>query len=112
MVMLNFVNREYCKKIIVMLPGQKHPEHWHKVKEETFHVQFGEMTVVLNGESRLYKAGDLILMPSSAKHSFATTEGVIFEEISSTHRALDSFYSDERIMKNKNRKTLLTYWLE
>jgi sialic acid synthase SpsE/quercetin dioxygenase-like cupin family protein len=111
-VLLNCVNREYCKKVIVMLPGQTHPEHWHEIKEETFHVQFGEMTVVLDGESRVYKAGELILVPAGAKHSFETKEGVIFEEISSTHRAVDSFYSDERIMQNKARKTLLTHWME
>ena len=111
-VLLNCVNREYCKKVIVMLPGQVHPEHWHDIKEETFHVQFGEMTMVLDGDSRVYKAGDLILVPAGAKHSFQTKDGVIFEEISSTHRAADSFYSDDRIMQNKSRKTLLTHWMD
>jgi sialic acid synthase SpsE/mannose-6-phosphate isomerase-like protein (cupin superfamily) len=111
-VLLNCVNREYCKKIIVMLPGQFHPEHWHEVKEETFHVQFGEMTMDLDGKTQSYKAGDLILVPAGARHSFRTESGVIFEEISSTHRAADSFYADPRIMGNKMRKTLLTYWLD
>ncbi|HRJ73365.1 MAG TPA: cupin domain-containing protein, partial [Terrimicrobiaceae bacterium] len=111
-VLLNCVNRKYCKKLVVLLPGQSHPEHWHKIKEETFHVQHGEMTMDLDGESRTYRAGELILVPRGAKHSFATTEGVIFEEISSTHRKSDSFYSDESIMQNANRKTFLTHWME
>jgi sialic acid synthase SpsE/quercetin dioxygenase-like cupin family protein len=111
-VLLNCVNREYCKKVIVMLPGQVHPEHWHDIKEETFHVQFGEMTMVLDGESCVHKAGDLILVPAGAKHSFQTKDGVIFEEISSTHRAADSFYSDDRIMQSRSRKTLLTHWMD
>jgi quercetin dioxygenase-like cupin family protein len=95
-----------------MLPGQMHPEHWHEIKEETFHVQYGEMTTVLDGVARTYKAGDLILVPQGTKHSFETKKGVVFEEISSTHRPADSFYSDVQIMQNKNRKTSLTYWME
>ena len=35
--MFNIVNYEYCKKIIVVLPKQRHPEQYHKVKKETFH---------------------------------------------------------------------------
>jgi len=110
-VLLNFINREYCKKIIVMLPGQSHPEHWHEKKEETFHVQYGDMTTWLNGQDREYRAGDLLLVPRGTKHSFSTKGGVIFEEISSTHHANDSFYSDAQIMANTRRKTLLTYWM-
>jgi N-acetylneuraminate synthase len=36
----------------------------------------------------------------------------VIEEISSTHFKEDSFYTDETIMKNKNRKTVLTYWMD
>lgn len=110
-ILLTYINREYCKKMIVMLPGQKHPEHYHKLKEETFHVQFGEMTMWLNGHEKSYKAGDLILVPREVKHSFATKTGVVFEEISSTHYPNDSFYLDEAITNNLHRKTLLTYWM-
>ena len=38
---INVINREYCKKLIVVLPGQQHPSHYHKVKEETFQVLSG-----------------------------------------------------------------------
>ena len=33
---LNLINREYCKKLIILLPGQNHPVHHHVKKEETF----------------------------------------------------------------------------
>jgi N-acetylneuraminate synthase len=33
---INIINREYCKKLIIVLPGQKHPEHFHKIKEKAF----------------------------------------------------------------------------
>ena len=34
--MIPVINREYCKKYIIALPGQSHPEQYHKIKEETF----------------------------------------------------------------------------
>ena len=32
-VIINLINREYCKKLIIQLPRQKHPYHHHKKKE-------------------------------------------------------------------------------
>ncbi len=111
-VLLNFINREYCKKVLVMLPGQRHPEHAHCQKEETFYVVYGDITISLDGEEKSYKSGDLILVNRTVKHHMATKHGVIFEEISSTHFKNDSYYSDESITKNAARKTLLTYWMD
>ena len=37
-LIVDCVNREYCKKLIVVLPGQRHPMHFHQRKEETFHL--------------------------------------------------------------------------
>ena len=111
-VMVSFVNREYCKKVLVMLPGQKHPEHMHKLKEETFYVVHGEMTLALDGVEKVYKAGDSILVGRGVKHHFATKRGVIFEEISSTHSPDDSFYTDPVVMQNEHRKTFLNYWMD
>jgi sialic acid synthase SpsE/quercetin dioxygenase-like cupin family protein len=111
-VILNFINREYCKKVLVMLPGQQHPEHAHQQKEETFYVIHGDMTISLNGEEKTYKSGDLILVNRGVKHQMSTKHGVIFEEISSTHYKNDSYYTDETIMRNTARKTLLTYWMD
>jgi len=41
--LITVVNRAYCKKLIVVLPGQTHPEQYHKKKEETFHILFGQI---------------------------------------------------------------------
>jgi hypothetical protein len=35
----------------------------------------------------------------------------VIEEISSMHCVDDSFYTDESINRNRDRKTRLTYWL-
>ena len=110
-ILINCVNREYCKKLIVLFPGQSHPTHFHKQKEESFQVLSGDLILNLDGREKESKPGDIVLVQPGIKHSFRTKNGVIFEEISTTHFKNDSFYEDEKIMENKNRKTQLTYWL-
>lgn len=107
---INCINREYCKKLIILLPGQKHPVHHHKRKEETFHILHGDMTVSLYGTERQCKAGDLVIVEREMKHNFSSLSGAVFEEISTTHYKDDSFYDDINIINNKNRKTALTFW--
>jgi sialic acid synthase SpsE/mannose-6-phosphate isomerase-like protein (cupin superfamily) len=111
LTMLTVVNRGYCKKLLVSLPGQKHPEQYHQQKEETFHVLYGEITLTLDGVPRQCKVGDVVNVEPGVRHAFETREGAVIEEISSTHFKNDSFYTDESIQRNPNRKTLLTHWM-
>ena len=107
---INVVNRAYCKKIIVLLPGQTHPEQYHKKKEETFHILHGTLELRLNGELRLAQPGDVITVERGIRHAFAAPGGCILEEISSTHFKNDSFYTDDAINRNPYRKTLITHF--
>jgi sialic acid synthase SpsE len=103
----NIINKEYCKKIIVMLPNQIHPEHYHNEKTETFNILFGTLYI----PNIFYEKGDMKTLEKEQEHSFGATEnGCVFEEISTTHFADDSYYTDEKITKNKNRKTKLTFY--
>ncbi len=111
LVMLTVVNREYCKKLIAMLPGQTHPEQFHRKKEETFVVLHGHLTLWLDGVQREAGRGDVITVQRGVKHKFFSPDGVVFEEISSTHFTDDSIYTDPAIQSNAHRKTLLTHWL-
>ncbi len=111
LTMLTVVNRDYCKKLLVTLPGQSHPEQYHKQKEETFHVLYGEITLELDGQPRQCKPGDVITIEPGTRHAFRSQAGAVIEEISTTHFRDDSFYTDPAIMANKQRKTLLTYWM-
>jgi sialic acid synthase SpsE/D-lyxose ketol-isomerase len=111
LTMLTVVNRGYCKKLLVSLPNQHHPEQYHLKKEETFHVLFGEVHLYLNGKKRICLPGDVVNVEPGVRHAFTSPSGSIIEEISSTHFKDDSFYTDESITLNKNRKTLLTYWM-
>ena len=109
--MVTVVNREYCKKLIIVLPNQNHPEQYHKQKEETFVVLYGDVQLVLDGKLHTLVKGDVITIEPNVKHSFSTTEGCVIEEVSSTHYVNDSYYTDPSISENKNRKTLITHWI-
>lgn len=111
-LIINLINREYCKKLIVMLPVQKHPVHRHKIKEETFQLLWGDLEVVLDGKTHFLKPGDLLLVERETWHSFTTRQGAIFEEISTTHIKGDSYYEDPRIASKDPivRKTVLEDW--
>lgn len=112
LTMLTVVNRGYCKKLLVTFPGQLHPEQYHKQKEETFHILYGEVTLELDGKPSLCKPGDVVTVEPGTRHAFSSKTGAVIEEISSTHFKDDSYYTDTAIMANKQRKTLLTYWME
>lgn len=111
LTMITVVNREYCKKLIVMLPGQTHPEQHHRKKEETFVILHGSMSIWLDDREIHAGRGDVVTVQRGVKHRFHTAEGVVFEEISSTHHSDDSFYTDPAVHANPARKTLLTHWL-
>ena len=110
--MITVVNREYCKKLIIMLPGQKHPEQFHSKKEETFVVLYGKIQLTLDGKEVEYNIGDVVTVKPGVRHAFSAKAGTIIEEISSTHYVDDSYYTDELIMQNKQRKTLLSHWID
>ena len=104
------INREYCKTIIITLPGQKNPTHHHMKKEETFQVLYGDLILEIDGKEKEYKRGDIIVVERGVKHNFTSKTGAIFEEVSTTHFKDDSYYDDEKVITNKNRKTEMTFW--
>ncbi len=111
-VIIDCINREYCKKILVQLPGQEHPYHHHLQKEEAFHVLWGVLEIDLEGRRMTLRAGDIAVVPRGVKHRFWSESGVIFEEVSSTHFNNDSFYEDPGInlLPREARKTKLANW--
>ncbi len=111
LTLITVVNRGYCKKLLVSLPNQAHPEQYHQQKEETFHILYGAVDITLDGVTRSYGPGEVVHVTPGVRHAFVSPTGCVIEEISSTHFVNDSFYTDESIMNNKARKTLLTYWM-
>lgn len=111
-IIISIINREYCKKLLVILPGQKHPVHLHKVKEETFQLLYGDLTINMDGKEFYMKPGDIQTILRGEKHSFTSVRGAIFEEISTTHIKNDSYYEDTKIsgLDPIERKTFLKRW--
>ncbi|MDD5131495.1 MAG: N-acetylneuraminate synthase family protein [bacterium] len=111
-VIVNCINRAYAKKLVILLPRQKHPYHYHKIKEETFQLLYGDMEVEIEGVKTKMDLGDTVLVKPGQWHKFHTLDGAIFEEVSTTHLNDDSFYEDERIamLPRDKRKTYVPNW--
>ncbi len=112
--LLNIINKEYAKKILVMLPGQKHPAHKHYKKKESFIVLFGDLVLLDKNIKYILKVGDIVHLSKQGTHSFrAGKKGCIFEEISTTSFSEDSYYKDKKISKlpRDTRKTYINRWI-
>ena len=112
-IIITCINRSYAKKLVIQLPRQKHPYHFHKQKEETFQLLDGDLEIVKDGEKIRMVPGDTFLVEPNQWHKFATLDGCIFEEVSTTHFNNDSFYEDPSIarMPRDDRKTKVDNWL-
>lgn len=111
--LFNIINKQYCKKVLAMFPNQKHPLHFHKRKEETFHILSGELISILDKKKHKLLPGDLLDVKPGTWHEFyAGKSGCIFEEVSTTSYKDDSFYQDQYIqsLKRNERKTFVKSW--
>ena len=69
-VIVTCINRQYAKKLVIQLPRQKHPYHFHKQKEETFQLLEGDLEIVKDGARTSMRVGDTFLVgPESGTNS-------------------------------------------
>ncbi len=113
-IILDCINREYARKLVVQFPGQYHPMHYHKIKDESFHILSGTVEMDVEGKKKTLVPGDTLWMPRGVWHGFKTDTGVVFEEISTTSLEAqgDSYYIDKTIsaIPREARKTKLLNW--
>ncbi|MDO8510153.1 MAG: N-acetylneuraminate synthase family protein [bacterium] len=113
-IIIDCINREYARKLVIQFAGQFHPIHYHKIKDESFHILSGSMEAEVEGKKKMLYPGDTLWVPRGVWHSFWTNEGVIFEEISTTSMESngDSYYIDKNIASQprEGRKTKLLNW--
>ena len=109
--MITVINRGYCKKLLLLLPGQTHPPMYHKQKDETFFLVYGDAKLLLDHSEVEFNLGDTAVIPPTKIHAMSTKNGAIIEEVSSTHILDDSFYLDDAITQNSSRKTFVQYWV-
>ena len=111
LAMITLVNFEYCKKYLILLPGQKNPAHKHEIKDESFFVLHGQLTVRINDEAEsVLEKGQILRIEPGQIHEFWSTDGCIVEELSTKHNSNDSFYVDKKINDSANRKSFIDYW--
>lgn len=111
--LLNLLNKKYAKKILIMLPMQKHPLHKHKIKVESFIISFGSLYLKDNKKTYVLTAGDIVHLKKNKWHSFkAGSQGCIFEEISTTSYKEDTIYFNKKInsLLRSDRKTIINKW--
>jgi sialic acid synthase SpsE/quercetin dioxygenase-like cupin family protein len=111
-VLITVINREYAKKLLVQLPKQMHPWHFHKLKEETFQLLWGDLTIEIGDRRKVLQPGDTLTVLPGVWHRFWTETGCVFEEISTTAHPNDSVYRDPEInrMSSAQRKTVVDHW--
>ena len=108
-VFVKVVNREYCKSYAILLPGQRYPAHYHKIKQETFFVLYGDLFLTKEEQQFSLHPGEIVDVERLEEHSFYSEKGCVFEEISTTYMRNDSIYTDEKVYDNyDNRKTIVT----
>lgn len=111
--MITLVNLDYCKKYLILLPGQRNPAHLHKEKDETFFVLHGSVWVrIADSPEILLNKGQTIRITPGSVHEFWTQDGCVVEELSTKHVPSDSYYIDPEIINNPNRKSFINYWMD
>jgi sialic acid synthase SpsE/mannose-6-phosphate isomerase-like protein (cupin superfamily) len=110
--MVTIVNLDYCKKYLIVLQGQKNPAHYHKQKDETFFVLYGDISVIIDDHEPIkLHEGEILRIPPGSVHEFWSEQGAIVEELSTKHVPSDSFYVDDAINKSEFRKSYINYWM-
>tara|TARA_Y100000591_G_C21652176_1_gene603430 strand:- start:544 stop:888 length:345 start_codon:yes stop_codon:yes gene_type:complete len=114
--MITVINQTYCKKYLFMFKNQKHPPQFHKIKQETFLVLFGKISLKTKFKgkisNKIMKSGEVFTISKGMVHEFKglSSEGAVIEEISSKSIKTDSYYLDKKILKNQNRKSLIAFF--
>ena len=93
-ILITCYNNEYAKKILIQLPRQKHPYHFHKEKKETFQLLWGDMEFTVEGNKHNMAPGELLTVERGQWHKFQTLHGAIVEEVSTQAIVGDSYYED------------------
>ena len=86
----------YCGKKLILHKGKQCSLHYHKIKDETFFVQSGKLTMELRypdgrREERVMKTGDSLHLPPGVIHRFTGIEDCEIFEFSTQHFDEDSY---------------------
>lgn len=108
-VFMNVVNEVYCKSYVIMTLGQHYPDHYHRIKTESFFVHYGTLCVTVDEKEYVLKPGEILNIGRGQNHSFFTDTGTVFEELSTKYVPNDSVYIDEKIAKTTYAERRTTF---
>lgn len=92
-------NEHYCSKWLLLMPGQRCPEHHHKNKTETFFILRGKVKMELKDKTLILKPGDQLTLYPGDNHAFSSKEWALIEEVSTHDEDSDSYFKDPRIIR-------------
>jgi mannose-6-phosphate isomerase-like protein (cupin superfamily) len=98
-LMIRVDEEEYASKWLILLPGQKCPEHHHKKIKETFIVMKGDVEIYVDNKSYCLNPGDKITIDKEQDHKFRSKYGAIIEEITTHQVSGDSYFKNYNIKR-------------
>jgi len=91
-------NEKYCGKLLVFVKGRRCSVHYHKIKEETFHLISGKVVVNIFGsdnslifKEHVLEPGDTFHLKPGTKHQIIALLDSTIIEISTHHSEDDSY---------------------
>jgi mannose-6-phosphate isomerase-like protein (cupin superfamily) len=83
----------YCGKVMLLNTGWQCSLHYHKIKDETFYIQKGNVLFELEGVEYYLNSGDSVYVPRFASHRFfgVGPENCMLE--------ISTFHSDEDVYR-------------
>lgn len=95
---VNDTENRYCGKFLFLFEGQRCPEHYHRMKDETFFVVRGSLRMDAGGTAGILRQGDVFRVRPGTPHSFMAVEGpALVLEVSLPSVSGDNVFSDKRI---------------
>jgi quercetin dioxygenase-like cupin family protein len=85
---------KYCGKILCLDEGYRCSYHYHKIKDETFHILRGRVHMRIEGADFYLEIGDTVHIKPGMKHSFSGLQNSEILEISTQHFEDDSYRED------------------
>lgn len=95
---VNDTQNAYCGKFLFLFDGQRCPRHYHKMKDETFFIVRGTVSMEADDRTFLMAMGDTYKMAPGVVHTFAAVGGpALVLEVSLPSISGDNIFDDKRI---------------
>lgn len=92
-------NEKYCGKKLIFLQGHRCSLHYHKIKEESFYILFGQIYLELIEQgrhiARVMVPGDIAHIKPYAQHRITALTDAEVMEFSTFHMEEDSYRIEE-----------------